>query len=182
MKRYHVYRMNFGSDWLRRSAMCMGMSIFLLAAYYLGMHDLAEFTGGHLFLNLWLPLVLAIGFVVLLCVVKWDAPGLYAIVCAVFCLVYLLQAVTSGNGFRLLLGIPGYLLCGAIYIVVVGGFFPSRIPSGLVFLIAIVARVVLFDLWTLTIDHWIAEGITLCSMGSFLILPMGLKHAKKGAV
>ena len=84
MKRYHVYRMNFGSEWLRRSAMCMGMSIFLLAAYYLGMHDLAEFTGGHLFLNLWLPLVLAIGFVVLLCVVKWDAPGLYAIVCAVF--------------------------------------------------------------------------------------------------
>ena len=179
MKRYHVYRMNFTSDWMRRSGMCMGLSVFLLAAYYLGLHGFADFTFGTMLLHFWLPLVLGVGLIVLSRVVKLDAPGVYAIIGAAFCLVYLLQAVTSGNGFRFLLGLPGYLLCGAIYLVVLGGFFPSKMPASLAFLIAIVLRFVLFDIGRLSIGGWIREGAVLFALASFLFLPLGMYSTKK---
>ena len=179
MKRYHVYRMNFTSDWMRRSGMCMGLSVFFLAAYYLGLHGLGDFNFGTMLLHFWLPLALGVGLIVLSRVVKLDAPGVYAIIGAAFCLVYLLQAVTSGNGFRFLLGLPGYLLCGAIYLVVLGGFFPSKMPASLGFLIAIVLRFILFDIGRLSIAGWVKEGAVLCALASFMFLPYGMYSTKK---
>lgn len=179
MKRYHVYRMNFASEWIRRSAMCMGLAVFLMATYYLGLHGLSDFGFGVMLLHFWLPLLLGIAYIVLIRVIRWDAPGIYAIGCAVFCLIFLLQAVTSGNGFRFILGLPGYFLCGAIYLVVIGGFFPSKLPASLVFLIAIVARVILFDVGRLSLVNWVREGAVLFAMAAFLFLPLGIHSAKK---
>lgn len=179
MKKYHVYRMNFESDWLRRSAMCMGMSVFLLAAYYLGAHDLSHHTGGMLFLNFWLPLALGLGYIVLVCILRLNAPGVYAIVCGAFCLMYLLQALFSGNGFRVVIALPGYLLCAAVCVVVLGGYFPSLAPAGICFLAVVVLRVILFDLGRLSLGQWIAEGAVLCSMCAFIFLPGGYVRTNK---
>ena len=179
MKQYHIYKMDFGSDWMRRCGMSMGFSVFFLAAYYLGLHRFSDFTFGTLLLHFWLPLLLGVGFIVLTRVVKLNAPGIYAMIGAAFCLVYLLQAVTSGNGFRFILGLPGYFLCGAIYLVVLTGFFPSKMPACLVFLIAIVVRFILFDIGRLSIGGWIREGAVLFALAAFMLLPMGMISAKK---
>lgn len=175
MKQYHRYRMDFSGEWLRRSAMCMGMSILLLAVYYFGIHNLSDFGFGKLLVCLWLPLILGTAYVILLRGLKYDAPGVYALICAGFCLVYILGTFVSGSGLRVMLGIPGYLLSAAVYLIVVGGYFPSWVPASLAFCAAVSLRVLLFDVGRLQIADWIAEGSVLCSMAAFIFLPVGLK-------
>ncbi len=178
MKQYRRYQMNFAGEWLRRSAMCMGMSVFLLAVYYLGFFNLQDFSFGKLFVGFWFPLSLGVVYVVLLRGIKWNAPGVYAILCAAFCLVYILASFQSGNALRILLAIPGYVLGAGIYLIVVGGYFPAWLPASLFFGGAILIRVLFFD-HGLSLVDWLKEGAILLSMAAFLFLPLGLKQVKK---
>lgn len=177
MKQYRRYQMNFAGEWLRRSAMCMGMSVFLLAVCYLGIYNLQDLTFGELLTGFWLPLILGVVYVVLLRGIKWNAPGVYAILCAAFCLVYILGSFQTENAFRILLSIPGYILAAVVYLVVVGGYFPAWLPASLYFLGAILIRILFFD-HGLSVTDWLKEGATLLSMASFALLPVGLKQVK----
>lgn len=179
MKQYRRYQMNFAGEWLRRSAMCMGLSVFLLAVYYLGFHNLKDFSFGTLLVGFWLPLILGVVFVVLLRGLKWNAPGIYALLCVAFCLVYILGTFLTGSVLRILIGIPVFALCAAVYIVIVGGYFPSWMPASLYFAGVIVVRLLVFDSGLSGITDWIKEAAVLCSMGAFLLLPMGLKEVKR---
>lgn len=178
MKQYRRYRMDFSGEWLRRSAMCMGFSVFVQAVYYLGICNLQDLGFGTLLIGLWLPMLLGVGYVVLLRGLKWNAPGVYGLLCAAFCVVYILGALLTGNVLRIILAIIGYLLCAAVYLIVVGGYFPSWLPAVLVFVAAMVLRVILFDLGRLSVSDWIAEAGTLSSMAAFALLPLGLKKVE----
>ncbi len=179
MKQYHQYRMYFNAKSLDFSALCMGLSMFLSVMYHLAFRGLDAFSTGTLIIQLWLPLFFGMLYLVLLRGIRWNAPGLYAIIGAVFCVIYILDAFTSGSVGKILLGVPSWLICAAALVIVVGGYFPSRLPASLLFGLAIGLRVVLFDIGRLNALEWVAEAAHLFSMAAFLFLPVGLKERKR---
>lgn len=179
MKRYHQYQMDFEGKWLNISALCMGISLFLSALYYLGLNNMSDISVWERIVCLWLPMILGIGYLVLLRVLKWNAPGVYAIIGAMLCVVLILQSMTVGGAGKIVLSIPIYLLCAVVLLVVMGGFFPAKLPAMLMFGIAIGIRVLFFDLVGLTLAQWVAEGAGLACLASLLFLPMGTKTVNK---
>ena len=179
MKQYHQYQMDFEGKGTGFSALCMGISVFLSALYYLGFSNMADVGVWELIVCLWLPVVLGIGYLVLLRILKWNAPGIYAMIGAGMCLLLILQSFCSGSAGRVVIGIPVYLVCGVVLMIVVGGFFPAKLPASLMFGIAIGVRVVFFDLGGLTVMEWMAEGAALACLASLLFLPMGLKEVNR---
>ncbi len=179
MKQYHQYHMHFGSDWLNFSALFMGISLFLSALYYLGFTNFKDVPTWELIICFWVPMVLGFTYLVLLRVKQWNAPGVYAILGAVMCIVLLLQSFTVGGAGQGIVCLPIYLLSAVVLLVVMGGFFPARLPAMLMFGIAIGVRVVLFDLVGLILAQWVTEGATLASLASLLCLPMGVKSVSK---
>lgn len=179
MKQYHQYQMDFSCKWIGSSAFCMGLSLFLSALFYLGYCNMQDVSVWELIVCLWLPLILGITYLVLLRILRWNAPGVYAMIGAAVCLVLILQSLTAGSAGRIVLGIPIYLLCGVVLLIVMGGFFPAKLPAMLMFGIAIAIRVVFFDLAGLSVSEWVAEGAALACLASLLFLPMGLKEINK---
>lgn len=178
MKQYYQYQMDFSGKWLGYSALCMGMSLFLTALYYLGLNNLKDIGTGELIFCLWLPLMGGVGYLALLRIKQWNAPGIYAIIGAVFCVLYILGSFTGG-AVKGLFAVPAYVICGAVLLVIVGGFFPAKLPAALVFGIVIVLRIILFDLGRLSWQQWIQEGAPLFSMAAFMFLPLGLTSVNK---
>lgn len=176
MKQYHQYRMQFNSKGVLYSSVCMGISLFLSVLYYLAVNSLDTFSGGILVTQLWLPLILGIAYLVLLRGVRYNAPGLYAIIGVFFCLLYILGSFGSGSFAQVLVALLCWTVCAAALVVVMGGFFPSRLPASLLFGIAIGLRVLLFDLGRLSLVEWLGEAPHLFSMAAFLLLPLGLKE------
>lgn len=179
MKQYYQYRMKFNGKSLEFSALCMGLSLFLSALYYLAICGLDAFSTGVLIVQLWLPLLFGIVYLVLLRGIRWNAPGIYAIIGTLFCMIYILDAFISGSMGKILLAVPSWVLCAVALIIVIGGFFPSRVPASLLIGIAIGLRVLLFDVGRLSPLEWIAESTHLFSMAAFLFLPIGLKERKR---
>ena len=177
MKQYRQYQMNFTGKCAGYSAACMGLSMFLAALYYLGLNYLADTGAGELIFCLWLPLVSGTAYLVLLRVMRWNAPGTYAIIGAVFCVISIFGSFAVGAG-RGVFAIPVYLICAAVLLVVVGGFFPSSLPVALVFGIAIVLRILLLDIGRLSLVQWVREGAHLFAMGAFVFLPGALTRVK----
>lgn len=181
MKKYHQYQMNFKSKFATFSAVCMGVSMFLSVLYYLGLSTLSDFTGGRLLFCLWLPLILGIAYVVLMGVVRLNAPGTFAILGIAGCVLQILSSFTSGDMGRILLGIPSNLLAILVLIVVVGGYFPAKLPAPIVFGAVIALRVIVFDLGRLTLVQWLPELAELMMLASLMFLPLCLTDTRKKA-
>lgn len=178
MKRYHQYKMDFSGKWLGYSGLCMGLSVFLTALYYFGLCNMKDVSLGELLVCLWLPLIFGICYIALLRVVRLNAPGLYGILGAVFSVIFILAGFAGGVG-KAIISIPIFAVCALVLLVVVGGFFPAKMPAALVYGIGIVLRVILFDLGRLGLKEWIPEAAVLCGMAAFMFLPLGLKSVNR---
>ena len=179
MKQYHKYQMNFKSKFAAASVVCMGISMFLTALYYLGLCYLSDFSAGKLVVCLWLPMLLGIAYVVLMGVVRLNAPGTYALLGVIGCVIQILGTFVSGDMGRVLLGIPANLLAIIVLIIVVGGYFPAKLPAALVFGIVIALRLVVFDIGRLSLLQWVEESAWLFMLASFMFLPLSLKETRK---
>ena len=179
MKQYHQYHMNFGSDWLNFSALFMGISLFLSALYYLGFTNFKDVPTWELIICFWVPVAIGFTYLVLLRVKQLNAPGAFAIMGAVICIVLLLQSFTVGGAGQGIVCLPLYLLCAIVLLVIMGGYFPAKLPAMLMFGITIGVRIVLFDLVGMTLSQWITEGATLACLASMLFLPMGTKTVNR---
>ena len=179
MKQYHRYEMNFDSAWVSNASLCMGISLFASALYYLGFTNFKDVPAWELTVCFWLPMILGFTYLVLLRVKQWNAPGAYAILGAVLCVVLLLQSLRSGNIGQIIISLPLYIISAVVLLVVMGGFFPAKLPAMLMFGITIGVRVVVFDLVGLTFAQWITEAATLACLASLLFLPMGTKEIEK---
>lgn len=179
MKQYHRYRMDFTGKWVKASASFMGLSVFALAVWYFGFCNLQDFGLGALVMGLWIPFILGAVYILLMQVLRWNAPGVYAILGAMFCAIYILGLFSSGDMLRILLGTAGYAFSAVILVAVVGGYLPDKLIAPVVFAIVIGVRVLCFDVHTLSGLEWIEESATICSQAALLCLPMGLKNAKR---
>ena len=171
MKQYHRYHIKFSGAWYNASCVFMGMSLFLMAIYYLGLTALADHGAAKSIFCLFLPLAATGGYIVLLRVLRWDAPGIYAMLGAFLCLLMIIGLFFTGNVIRILLGILWYAVCGFLLLAYAAGFLPEKLPVGVVFGIAIAVRVLFFSLGKLSLIGWIGEGATLFALAGLLCLP-----------
>lgn len=179
MKQYHRYHMDFTGSWARASLICMGMSLFLLAVYYFGVTAFGDHGVMTILFSLCLPLLVSAAYIVLMQVLRWDAPGIYGMLGALLCAAFLVGTFFSGSVFRIILGVAWYVICAAVLLAVTGGYLPGKALSVTVFGISIAVRLLFFDVGRLSLAEWIEEGATLCAMASLICLPMALIPVKQ---
>ncbi len=179
LKRYDRYQMDFTGNWMKASLASMGLSVFLLAVYYFGWLNLSTVKIGKVILGLIFPMLLCLGYIVLLRFMKLNAPGVYGILGAALCLVLMGGNILAGGMVRMILSIVGYALCGVIIIFCAGGFLPGRLPASLAFGCAFAVRLLFFDLLRFRKVNWLEEAAVLLILLALTCLPMTFKSTKK---
>ena len=178
LKQYHRYRMDFTSKAASISALCMGVSLFLLSVYYFLLRDLSSIKSAEAIFGLVIPMLVSVAFIVLIRFVKWNAPGLFAIIGAVVCLTLMITAFSSGSLLRGILGGVWYIFCGIILIAVAGGYFPGTMPACVMFSIALIVRLLAFDLRLRGVSNWVHELAILSMIFAWICLPHCFQSAK----
>lgn len=176
MNRYRKYQMDFDSKAIWFSGIGMGMPIFLLAVYYLFLQEIGQVPLGKQILYLWSPIVLSFAYLVLLRIVRWNAPGVFAIVGAAMCLLLMIQLFFTGNALRIVLGIVAYLAGGGLLILCAGGYLPGRMVASLPFLAVLVVRLLCFrnaSGWL-----WLPEIASLSMIAGLMLLPVAFREGK----
>lgn len=126
------------------AATLMGASFFMRSVFYFGLSRLEELGAGELLLSMILPMLLELGFLILLRGVRLNVPNVYSSMGAVYCLLLLLQSFGHGSILRTILEIVIYLACAAL-LVLVGMKLMKNELAAIAFFAAALVRI-LFDL------------------------------------
>lgn len=178
MKRY---RLNLDGKSLHLGLAELGLSFFLRTVYYFACVRVEEV--GFLELLLWmiLPMLLEGALIVLLRVLRLDAPGLYAILGAAFGLVLMLQLIGYGSLLRVILGILAYLGCGVLFLGVAGGFLSKQIAVA-AYLVTALVRFFGFEMvqyvFNLRVIDFIKEVTGLLAVAGMMYIVASFKQAK----
>ena len=172
MKQRVRYKLGFDSRWAYASALLMGTAFFLQAIYYFVFADLPQIGVQEIVLNLILPLALEAVWFLLLRGIKINAPGLYAIVIALICILLAVQGLFCGNVLRAVFCVVWYLLAAVVVILVAGGYMPYRVMIVTVFFIPLcVQAVIVYQQYLALGKYWeslLELARTLC-VGSLLL-------------
>ena len=178
LKQYHRCRMDFSVKAAGFAGLFTGAYLFLLCVYFFFLRDLSSIKAGEAVFGLILPMLLCILFIVLLRFVKLNAPGLFAIIGAAFCLLLMINTFSTGNLLHGVLGAVWYILCGLGLIISAGGYLPSTAFASAMFGIGLALRVVLFDLRLRGITNWVYEFALLMLIAALTCLPLCIVPAK----
>lgn len=179
MKRYYRYRIDFDGKAVWLSGICMGIAVFLLAVCYLLVRELTEVGVVRQIFLLWLPVALCLTYIVLIRIVRWNAPGAFAILGAVMCAWLMITAIFAGGVGRIILAVLVYLLCGGVLILSAGGFLPGRLPATVCFAAVLAGRLLIFALGKVSGIAWLEELAALCVIAGLMLLPLGFQKIKK---
>ena len=179
LKKTHSYRMDFEGRPHFAAAALMGGAFFLRAVYYFGFTRPETVGAWNLILFLILPMLIEATFMVLLRGIRLNAPGVYGILGAAYCLLLILQSFQSGSIFRIVLSVIGYLICAATLLSATGGLL-SRGMAVVALFLTFAVRFLAFDLvgyiFSLRVVAFIQEAGTLCGLISLCCLSSGLKE------
>lgn len=178
LKQYTRYQIDFGGKWILPAAICMGLSFFLRVVYYFGLTNIFSYNTGTIILQIILPLFLCAGYIVLLRAVKLNAPGVFAIIGAAFCLMILIWNFSTGDILRILLSVVFYLFSGLVLLATAGGYLPGRFLSSAVFLVLLIFRFMLYRPSGTQIGQMVLEISILCIPASLFCLTRCLKEGK----
>ena len=159
-------------------AICMGLSFFLRVVYYFGFTNIFTYDTATIILQIILPLAVCAGYIVLLRAVKLNAPGVFAIFGAAFCLMIMIWNFSSGDALRIVLSILFYLLSGLVLLATAGGYLPGKLLSSAVFLIVLIFRYFLYAPSFRQIGQFTLELSVLCIPASLFCLTRCFKEAK----
>lgn len=169
LKQYCRYKMDFSGKWSGVCAGFMGLSFFLRIFYYFGMINLQDHDSGGLFIQLILPLVLCGAFMILFSAVKWNAPGVYAIIGCVFCLMLMIWNFSSGDVLRILLSVLGYVAVGVLLVGTAGGYLPTTLPAAVLIALMLIIRIFAYSIDCSGIGEYVMEfsevGILVSLLG-----------------
>ena len=183
LKQYIRYEMRFEGNWPGICVGCMGLSFFLRILYYFGLVHLQDIGGGETFFSLILPLLFSCAFIVLFRVVKWNAPGIFAILGSVFCLLLIIWNFSSGDFLRIILSVFMYIIAAAVLLATAGGYLPGNLVSTAAFAIILVFRFLLYSMGQSGLSAYIAEFSSLCLIASLLALTRCFKpHIRQNDV
>jgi len=178
-KKTHNYRMDFDGRRHFWSAALMGCAFFLRAVYYFGFTRPETVGAWNLMIFLIAPMVLEAAFMVLMRGIRYNAPGVYGVMGAAYCLLLMLQSLQSGSVVRIILGIIAYLVCGAALIAATGSLLSKGVAVTALFM-TLAVRFLFFDLsgyiFSLRIVAFIREAAALCGLLSLGALCLGLKE------
>ena len=175
MNKYNFrYRMNFTSSWLTAYCTLCGAAVFSRCLYFFMFANLAAIGVGQIIFDIILPLLLLCGLIVIVKVIRMDAPGILAILGCVMCLLLIINGFDTRNVLRLVFSLLGYAGGGALLLLTVAGFLPKRrynlvlfvVLTGLRFLLLRPAGGVL---------QMLPEISDLCMLLSLGVLPMGMR-------
>lgn len=183
-KKAHNYRLDFDGTQHFAAAALMGVAFFLRAVYYFGFTRPETLGAWNLLIFLILPLLVEGSFMVLLKGIRYNAPGVYGILGAVYCLLLMLQSFQSGSVVRIIMSVIAYLICGAALVTVTGGMLSRGVAVTALFT-TLAVRFLFFDLggyiFSFRIVGFIQEAAALCGILSLGCLSLGLieKTSKK---
>lgn len=180
LKKYARYQVDFSSKWTTSFGVLMGLSFFLRIVYYFGLKSLRDVGFIELLTSALVGIILCGGTVVMLNVLRRNAPGLYGIIGAVQCLLVFVVTCTTGNWGRIILALVWYTLTAVILLITVSGKLPGRLLAALMFALCVVVRLLFFDLGHLGIISWVKELAVLSSLSAVACFVMGLKPSKHG--
>lgn len=153
MKQLARYKIQFDSKAIIASVALMGVSIFLQAIYFFVLQDITQVPSGELTLFFILPVVLELGWIILLHSVKLNAAGVYGILGSVICLLLMVQLYFVGGVLQMVLGTIAYLLGCGLLLMITGGFFPYKYFGMVWFALMALIRYFCFDA-----DRYIRSG------------------------
>lgn len=179
LKQYLRYQIDFSGKWVQPSALLMGLAFFLRLVYYLCLVSLHDCGIGEIIFSMLLPLLLTCGFIVLLRVVKLNAPGVYGIIGAGLCLLLLINSFWYDDPLRMALSILVYLAAGLVLLATAGGYLPGKLLSSVLFVLPLACRLLFYSIGNLAIIQWFLEASTLFIMASLFCLTRTFTEQKK---
>lgn len=177
MKQYNRYVMNPDGKWTRASVLCMAGGLFTLAVYYFGLRGLISVGFLEAVFCLFLPLILMAGYIALIHFMKWNAPGLFAIMGLLLCVFLFFGTFGSGSVLRIILGVIWYPLCALILVACAGGYLPGKQPAVYAFPIAIFFRFIL-NLGRIGLFGWVYEISAMLTLAALACLMMSFEAKK----
>ena len=179
LKQYCRYQIDFTSKWVAAAPIMMGLAFFLNLLYYLAITTARDVFVIELIAAVIFGIILTAAYVICVTCLRLNAPGLYAIMGAVQCLMLLILGCTSGGAFRIVISILWYALAALILLATTGGYLPGRLLAALMFFIPAGFRFLFFDLGQLSIFEWVKEIPVLLILAGLGSLAMGLKPVNK---
>ena len=179
LKQYDRYIVDFKSKWATRCAALLGVSLFIRVVYFFGIMNLTECGAGQVLFDMILTMGLCVGFLVMFSALRRNAPGLYALMGAGFCLLLMISTFSSGNALRIVLAILGYLLAGGVLVITVSGYLPGKLLSSVMFLLPMAVRLLAFDLGKIGLFTWVIELSWLLILASMFCLTCGMKPYRR---
>ncbi len=178
LKQYNRYAMSPESPWTKASVLCMAGALFALLVYYFGMRGLVSVGFLEAVFCLFLPMILMIAYIVLIHFMKWNAPGLFAIIGLMFCIFLFFGNFGSGNFLRIILSVIWYPVSALILVGCAGGYLPNKQPYVYAFPIAIFFRIVVFGIGRIGLVGWIYEISAVLTLASLACLMMSFEPKK----
>lgn len=182
MKKTYRYSMDFDGRAHFAAAAFMGGAFFLRIVYYLGFTRPEAVGVWNLIIFLILPVLLEAAFMVMIRGMRLNLPGVYGIMGAVYCLIFLLQSFQSGSVLRIILSVIAYLACAAV-VLGTGAEMLSKSLAVAVLVVTFGVRFLVFDLsgyiFSLRIIAFIREAAALCGLIGLVCLNVGLAEKKK---
>ncbi len=181
LKRYHI---NWEGKSIRSAMIFLGLSFLLRAVYYFGCVRIETVGFWEILIWLIMPMLLESMFIVLLRVLKWDAPGTYALMAAAMGLFLILQNLGCGSMVRIILSVLTYVGCGVLIMGVAVGYLSKQICVTAYLMTALV-RFFFFELgdfvFKLRVVSFIKESTGLFVLLAFVCLSNSfiLKEKKK---
>lgn len=179
LKRYGRYQMALEGNWMKASMACIGLSVVMLGVYYLMWLSPSAWKPVNLIFGLLLPVAASLTYVILGRIVRLNAPGVYAILGAVFCILLIVGSFFSGSILRIILAVIWYLLTAVVLLASAGGYLPGKLPASLMFGAALLVRLLAFDLPRLRRTNWIEEGAMLLILVGLACLPKAFKSVRE---
>lgn len=178
-KIYERYQMDMKGKWARFCGVMMSASFFLRIVYYFGLKNLRDIPGSEIFATMILGLVLCAGFVVVLNYLRLNAPGVYGILGCAHCLLLIIGNFSSGSVLRIVLSVLFYALCALVLLATIAGYLPGRLLSAGLFFLAVLVRLLAYDLGKISLIRWVMEAAILCAILALAAIPLALKPIGK---
>ena len=176
------YKMDMDGKNLRGCLACLGLAFFLRVLYYFGCVRIENVGIWQLLSWLILPMLLEGALIVLLRVLRLDAPGIYAILGAVMGLILVFQSFGYGSVLRTILAILAYIGCSVLLLGVAGGFLSKQIAvAG--YLVTALVRFFGFEMvqfvFKLRIIAFVKEVTGLLALAALMYLAASYKQVER---
>lgn len=176
LKQYVRFGIDFSGTWSRICAAFMGLSFFLRIVNYFGLLNLHDCGSWEKFIYLIFPMIVCIAFMILFSAIKWNAPGIYAIIGCVFCLLLMIWNISTGGALRIFLSVLVYVVLSVALLATAGGYVPSAIPATLLIFLVLICRILIYSLNQDGLSAYLLEISEL----SILVSLLGFTGSLKG--